>query len=79
MSLKVTSITKLYFHEVAHGVQLMTFFIWRKSNTSFSRYLDFCVFLESTGFKICDALPHNESYTYAYFFWIQSMIKMKLG
>ena len=33
----------------------MIFFIWRK-NVSFTRYLDFCVFVKSTYFKICDVI-----------------------
>ena len=62
----------------------MNFFIWRKSNISFSRYLDFCVFVKSTDFKICDVtinILHNGSYAYAYayFFWILSAIKMEFG
>ena len=30
----------------------MNFFIWRNNNVSFLRYLDFCVFVKSTDFKI---------------------------
>ena len=36
--------------------ELMNFFIWRKNNTSFLRYLDFCVFVKSTDFKISDVI-----------------------
>ena len=32
------------------------FFIWRESDVSFSRYLDFCAFMKSTNFKICDVI-----------------------
>ena len=59
----------------------MIFFIWRK-NVSFLRYLDFCVFVKSTNFKICTSswtLNHNGSCTFAYFIWIISTIKIKLG
>ena len=45
----------------------MNFFIWRKNHVSFSRYLDFCIFVKTTDFKICDV------------FWIVSTIKMKFG
>ena len=31
----------------------MGFFIWTKSNVSFSRYRDFCVFVKCKDFKIC--------------------------
>ena len=60
----------------------MNFFIWRKQNVSFSRYLCFCVFVKPNDIKICDVIIgmlHNGSYTLAYFFWILSTIKMKLG
>ena len=40
--------------KVALDVQLMIFFIWRKNGVSFSRYLDFCIFVKSTDFKIGD-------------------------
>ena len=60
----------------------MIFFIWRKNIVSFLRYLDFCVFVKSTYFKICDIITEiatSWSYTYAHFFWILSTIKMKFG
>ena len=46
----------IFCNKVALDVKLMTFFIWRKSNVSFSRYLHFCVFVKSTDFKICDVI-----------------------
>ena len=33
--------------KVALAVQLTNFFIWSKDNVSFTRYLDFCVFVKS--------------------------------
>ena len=41
----------IFYNKVALNVQLMNFFIWRK-NVSFLRYLDICVFVKSTDFKI---------------------------
>ena len=35
--------------------------------------------MKSTDFKIRDVIIHNGNYTYAYFFWILSTIKMKFG
>ena len=70
----------IFCNKVAFDVQLI-FFIWRKSDVSFSRYLD-CVFMRSTDFRIFDiimALLNNGSYTYDYFFWILSTIKLKFG
>ena len=32
------------------------FFIWRKTDASVSRYLDFSVFGEATNFRICDVV-----------------------
>ena len=52
--------------------------IWRK-NVSLLEYLDFCVFVKSTNFKICDVIigiVYNGSYTYAYFFWVLSIINI---
>ena len=43
-------------HKVVFDVQLMNFFIWRKNNASFSRYWDFCVFVKSADFKMCDMI-----------------------
>ena len=43
-------------HKVALDVQLMNFFVWSKNNVSLSKYLDFCVFVKSTDFKICDVI-----------------------
>ena len=59
----------------------MNAFIWRKNN-SFLRYLDFCAFVESKNFKICDVIIDSAvygNYTFSYFFWILSKIKMKFG
>ena len=64
--LKLTSAPKLLFHKVDPVADLMIFFIWRKYNISFSRYLDFCVFVKSTYFK--NLMEHNGSDTYVYFF-----------
>ena len=58
----------------------MNFFIWRKNNFSFSRCLDFCIFGKSTNLKICGVIIDIfGSYTFAYFFWVLSTIKMKFG
>ena len=43
----------IFCSKVAVHVKLMNFFIWRKNNVSFSRFLAFCVFVKSTDFKIC--------------------------
>ena len=32
------------------------FFTWRKNNVLLPRYLDFCIFVKSTTFKICDVI-----------------------
>ena len=72
----------IFFHKVALDVQFMNFFIWRKNNVLFSRYIDFCVFVKSTNFKICDVIidiADNGSYVFAYCFWILRNIKMKFG
>ena len=53
VALKVTSTTKLFCcHKGALDLQLMIFFHLKKSNVSFSRYQDFCVFMKSTDFKM---------------------------
>ena len=46
----------IFRHKVALDAQLLNFFIWRKNNALFSRYLDFCVFVKSTDLKICDVI-----------------------
>ena len=46
----------IFCHKGALDLQLMNFFIWSKNNVSFSRYLDFCVFVKSTDFEICDVI-----------------------
>ena len=83
--LKATSATKLFF-VIKQPLfdQLMKFFIWNKNNVSFWRYLNFCIFVKFTDFKICDviinmALLNNGSYCSAYFFWIISPINTKFG
>ena len=65
-----------------HGLVIPIFSIWRKNNISFLRYLDFCGFVKSTDFKICDVFKGIASKgisTYAYFFWILSTLKKKFG
>ena len=71
----------IFCHKVDLDAKLMNFFIWSK-NVSFSRYQDFCVFVKSTSFEICDVIInilHNGSYTSAYLFWILRPTKMKFG
>ena len=46
----------IFCHKVALDVELVNFFIWSKNNVSFTRYLNFCVFVKSTHFKICDVI-----------------------
>ena len=46
----------IFWHKVTHDVWLMNFFIWRKSNVSFSRYLYFCVCMKFTNVEICDVI-----------------------
>ena len=45
-----------FCYTVAFDAQLMIFFIWRKDNALFSRYLYFRVFVKPTDFKICDVI-----------------------
>ena len=45
-----------FCYTVALDAQLMIFFIWRKDNVLFSRYLYFHVFAKPTDFKICDVI-----------------------
>ena len=40
----------------------MNFFIWRKIDVSFTRYLDFYVFEKPTNFKICDVIIDITAY-----------------
>ena len=42
-------------NKVALDVLLIIFFVWRNNNTTFSRYLDFCVLLKAD-FKICEVI-----------------------
>ena len=53
--------------------------ILRLNNVSCSRYLDFCVFVNSTDFKVCDVIIDNRNYTCSYFLWILSTIKIKFS
>ena len=46
----------IFCHKVVLDAQLMNFYIWDKNNVLFSRYLDFCVYVKSTDFKICDVI-----------------------
>ena len=60
----------------------MNFFIWRNNNVSFSRYLDFRVFVKSTDFKIRDviiSIATKWKLHLCLFLWILSPTKMKLG
>ena len=64
-----------------HGLVIPTFLIWKKKKL-FSRYLDFCDFVKSTDFKICDIMIGITSggiSTSAYFVWILSTLKNKFG
>ena len=57
MWLKVYIRYKTIFpHEVAIDMQFVDFFIWRKNNVLFLRYLKFCVFAKSANFKILDII-----------------------
>ena len=65
-----------------HGLVIPPFLIWRKDNILFSRYLDFCAFLKSTDFKICDiiiVITSSGISTSASFFWILSTLKKEFG
>ena len=64
-----------FCRKIALYVQLSIFFIWRRNNVSFTRYVDFCVFMKSTNFKTW----HRHRHCYTYFFWILSTIKKKFG
>ena len=46
--------TTIFDNKVALDQWLLNFFIRRKSNVLFPRYLAFYVFVKSTNFKICD-------------------------
>ena len=65
-----------------HGLVIPTFSIWRKNNILFSRCLDLYAFVKSTDFKICDiiiGITSSGISNSAYFFWIVSTLKKKLG
>ena len=46
----------IFCHDVVLDVYLMNFSISRKNNVLFLRYLDICVFVKPTNFKICDTI-----------------------
>ena len=46
----------IFCNKVTLDVLLMNLLFEEKSNISFLRHLDFCVFVKSTGFKICDII-----------------------
>ena len=57
----------------------MNFSIWRK-NSFVLEILRFLCYLQVSKFVTSSSvLLHNASYSYAYFFWILSPIKMKFG
>ena len=65
-----------------HGLVISTFLIWRKKSILFWRYLNFCAFVKSTDFKICDIITGITSTGIsisAYLFWVLSTLKKKLG
>ena len=65
--LKVTSARKLFF-----GTSLSlrcNECIWRKNKVSFSRYVGFCVFVNSTNFEICDVTRDIMPYEKLHF-WV---------
>ena len=46
---------KLYkWYKIAQSITYV--FIWRKDNALLSRYIDFCISVKSTDFKICDVI-----------------------
>ena len=46
----------IFCRKVALDMWLINFFIRRKNDVLFSRYLDFCVFMKSIDLKICDVI-----------------------
>ena len=76
--LKVTSAVKLFFAIKWPYIVTSLLMIFY---ASFSRYLNFCVFVKSTNSKFCDVIKllRNGSYIYAYFFWILCTIKMRFS
>ena len=42
--------------KILTGYLRMIFFTWRKNAVSLQKYLDFCTFMKSTNFKICDVI-----------------------
>ena len=46
----------IFCNKVTLDVLLMNLLFEEKNNISFLRHLDFCVFVKSTGFKICDII-----------------------
>ena len=57
-SLLITSIAYFIFQKYVMNES----FHWKANNVSFSRYLDFCVFVESTNFKTCDVIIYIDRY-----------------
>ena len=66
LSLKVTSTRKLYFPVLLHLIYHEWVFDSKKKLSFFSRYLDFCVFVEATNFKICDIIFEISSLTLSF-------------
>ena len=65
-----------------HGLVIPTFLIWSKNNILYSRYVDFCAFVKSTNFKVCDiviGITSSGISTSAYFSWTLSTLKKKSG
>ena len=64
-----------------HGLVKPIFLIWRKNNISLSKYLDFCAFVRSTSFKICDdiiGIVRSGIFIYVYLFSILNSPKKNL-
>ena len=55
------------------------FFISRKNDVSFSKYVDICVFGESSNLAVCDVITFTAigSYNFDCFFRILGSIEMK--
>ena len=71
----------IFCHKLALDAQLMNCFIWEKMFRSGD--IQIFVFLWNSQISkyatSSKTLLHNEGYTFAYFFWILSTMKMKLG
>ena len=84
--MKVDYLMKGYLHfktifcnKIAFDVKLVHFFIRRKNIVSFSRYVNFCYIWNLQILKSVKAPLQSGNYTYAYFFGILSIIKMRFG